>query len=261
MRLTCANCVVEVSCPMPTPELPLHADLWRQTCNWDPTPAQQAAFAQLYAGILAGNRQLNLTRIVEPAEFWEKHLWDSLRGLAPLQLLDTSQRRDLNAIDIGTGGGFPGLPLAIANPELEIVLLDATRKKIAFLEELAVALGCKRVAAMAARAEEAGRDPIHREAYDLAFLRAVGPASVCVEYALPLLGVGGTAVLYRGQWSPADTDALRPAIAQLGGELTKVEAYTTPLSDGSRHCLYLRKVTPTPERFPRLPGTPLKKPL
>ncbi|MEO0949560.1 MAG: 16S rRNA (guanine(527)-N(7))-methyltransferase RsmG [Cyanobacteria bacterium J06641_5] len=246
---------------MPTPELPLHADLWRETCSWEPTTPQQAAFVQLYAGILAGNRQLNLTRIVEPAEFWEKHLWDSLRGLAPLQLLNTSQQQDLNAIDIGTGAGFPGLPLAIVNPKLEIVLLDATRKKIAFLEELAAALGCDRVAAVAARAEEAGRDPIHREAYDFAFLRAVGPASVCAEYALPLLGVGGTAVLYRGQWSAADTDALLPALALLGGELAEIAAYTTPLGNGSRHCLYIKKVMPTPTRFPRLPGTPSKKPL
>ena len=244
---------------MPTPELPSHANLWRETCNWEPNPAQQALFQQLYAGILAGNRQLNLTRIIDPSEFWEKHLWDSLRGLAPLQLLDS--QCDINAIDIGTGGGFPGLPLAIANPNLEIVLLDATRKKIAFLAELAAALGCDRVATLAARAEEAGRDPIHREAYDFAFLRAVGPASVCAEYALPLLKIGGTAALYRGQWSPAETDALVPAIAQLGGALDTVEAYTTPLSGGSRHCLYLKKITPTPESFPRLPGTPLKNPL
>lgn len=246
---------------MTLPELPLNAELWRETCGWEPTPAQQEAFQRLYAGILAGNRQLNLTRIVEPAEFWEKHLWDSLRGLVPLQLLDRDTQHDLNAIDIGTGGGFPGLPLAILDPTLEIVLLDATRKKIAFLEDLAIALGCDRVATVAARAEEAGRDPIHREAYDLAFLRAVGPASVCAEYALPLLSLGGTAVLYRGQWSPAEAEALAPAVDQLGGEISGTEAYQTPLSDGVRHCIYLKKVTPTPERFPRLPGTPLKKPL
>ena len=246
----------------PAPELPLQTELWRQTCHWEPTPAQQAAFEQLYIAILAGNRQLNLTRIVEPLEFWEKHLWDSLRGLVSLQLLGPSGRgRDLSAIDIGTGGGFPGLPLAIANPELEIVLLDATRKKVAFLETLASQLGCDRVATATARAEEAGRDPIHREAYDFAFLRAVGPASVCAEYALPLLNLGGTAVLYRGQWSPAETEALAPVVNQLGGEIVRTEFYATPLSGGTRHCVYLRKISPTSDRFPRVTGIPSKKPL
>ena len=246
---------------MPAPELPQQAEIWRETCSWEPTPAQQAKFQQLYAGILAGNRQLNLTRITEPGEFWEKHLWDSLRGLAPLQLLAPGGGLALNAIDIGTGGGFPGLPLAIANPEIEIVLLDATRKKVAFLDALAAELGCQRVAAVAARAEAAGRDPIHREAYNLAFLRAVGPASVCAEYALPLLDIGGTAVLYRGQWSPAETETLAAAVTQLGGEIASAESYVTPLTASTRHCIYLKKVAPVPERFPRPIGTPLKKPL
>lgn len=246
---------------MPALELPLQAQLWRETCHWEPTPTQQAAFQELYASILAGNRQLNLTRITEPVEFWEKHLWDSLRGFAPLQLLGTDQGRDLKAIDIGTGAGFPGLPLAIANPEMAVVLLDATRKKIAFLETLAAQLGCDRVTAVAARAEAIGRDRLHRQTYDFACVRAVGPASACAEYALPLLKVGGTAILYRGQWDAAATAALAPAVERLGGEIALSDSYVTPLSAGARHCVYLRKTAPTPDRFPRPAGTPAKKPL
>ncbi len=244
---------------MPSSTLPLQAELWRNTCNWAPTAAQQDAFERLYSGILAGNRQLNLTRITDPAEFWEKHLWDSLRGLAPLGLLDSN--RSLSAIDIGTGGGFPGLPLAIVNPAIEVVLLDATQKKVAFLAALATKLGCDRAVALAARAEAIGRDLRHREAYDLACLRAVGPASVCAEYALPLLSLGGTAVLYRGQWSPAETEALTPAVTQLGGEIARIESYSTPIEASARHCLYLKKVLPSPEAFPRAVGIPTKKPL
>ncbi|MEM9980636.1 MAG: 16S rRNA (guanine(527)-N(7))-methyltransferase RsmG, partial [Cyanobacteria bacterium P01_D01_bin.2] len=184
-------------------DLPLYGETWQETLQWQPSKAQQALFSRLYQGVLVGNRQVNLTRITEPDGFWEKHLWDSLSGLAPWY--EPQQPEWLppvkTVIDIGTGGGFPGLPVAIAQPQWQITLLDSTRKKIAFLDTLCEQLGLTNTTLVAERAEMAGRDRSHRAQYDLALVRAVGAASVCAEYALPLLKVGGFAVLFRGQWT------------------------------------------------------------
>lgn len=242
-----------------TPVLPDFADLWQSTLGWCPTPAQQAQLQQLYELVLEGNRQLNLTRITAPDDFWEKHLWDSLRGLSGLD--QSEPETALQVIDIGTGAGFPGIPVAIAHPTWAITLLDSTRKKVAFLQTLIEALNLPHVTTLAARAEQAGHLVRQRETYDLALIRAVGSASACAEYALPLLRVGGMAVLYRGQWSEAEAAALQPALTQLGGELATVEAFATPLSHSTRHCIYLHKVASTPAEFPRAAGLPTQKPL
>ncbi len=249
--------------------LPEMSAAWQETLNWQPTAPQQAQLQHLYELIVAGNRQLNLTRITEPTEFWEKHLWDSLRGIAPFLKAESLSLRSpteaesspFKVIDVGTGGGFPGIPVAIARPDWQITLADSTQKKIAFLDTLVQALGLEQINTLASRAEEMGQRRQHREAYDLALVRAVGPASVCAEYVLPLLKLEGQAVLYRGQWSAEETDALRPAVAQLGGAIVAVEAFTTPVSQSVRHCLYLQKVAPTPAEFPRAVGIPGKQPL
>ncbi|MBD1911651.1 MULTISPECIES: 16S rRNA (guanine(527)-N(7))-methyltransferase RsmG [unclassified Leptolyngbya] len=241
------------------PSLPSQTDLWQSTLQWVPTPIQQELLQQLYQGVLEGNQVLNLTRITAPEEFWEKHVWDSFSGLQGY--LTQTTPPPTRIIDIGTGGGFPGLPAAIAFPESTITLLDATRKKIAFLETLAHSLGLTNVIPITERAEALGQHPTHREQYDLALLRAVAPANVCAEYALPLLKQGGRAILYRGQWTPEEEQELEGAIAQLGGQLFRVDALTTPLSQSLRHCIHLDKVAPTPERFPRGVGIPRQRPL
>lgn len=237
--------------------LPEMADLWQQTLNWQPTAEQQYQFQHLYELILEGNRQLNLTRITAPLEFWEKHLWDSLRGIAPL-LFDEQPRR---VIDIGTGAGFPGIPVAIALARCTLTLLDSTRKKISFLNTLLAQLSIQNVNTVTGRAEEVGQLPHHRQTYDIALVRAVGSASVCAEYALPLLKPGGLAVLYRGHWTAAETETLSSAVEQLGGIIDSTEEFTTPLSNSVRHCLYLRKVSLTSNEFPRPTGVPDQQPL
>lgn len=247
-----------------TPVLPEMVDVWQQTLGWLPNAAQQQQFQRLYELILAGNRQLNLTRITAPIEFWEKHLWDSLRGalpLLPLAHVDTSEAKSRQVIDIGTGAGFPGIPVAIALPNSTVTLVDATRKKIAFLETLIAQLPVANAKGLTSRAEQVGQQPEHRENYDIALIRALGAASVCAEYALPLLKVGGLAILYRGQWTDEETTALKPALDQLGGILESIDGFATPLSNSVRHCLYLRKVVPTPIKFPRAVGLPAQKPL
>ncbi|MBC7970631.1 MAG: 16S rRNA (guanine(527)-N(7))-methyltransferase RsmG [Verrucomicrobia bacterium] len=274
-----------------SPLLPLMEGLWQLTLAWQPDEHQQAQLQQLYAFTLAGNRQFNLTRITEPAEFWEKHLWDSLRGVQRLleneaegrgqkaegegQKVEGEEQENyltqnsklktqnsfLKVIDIGTGAGFPGLPVAIAQPNWTVTLLDATRKKITFIDQVLAQLGIANATTLVDRVEQVGRQKHQRQSYDLALIRAVAAAPVCAEYALPLLKIGGSAVLYRGQWTEAETRALESAVAVLGGAIDKIEAFTTPLTQGDRHCIYLKKIAPTPNEFPRASGVPAQKPL
>ncbi len=245
--------------------LPTQLEIWQKTLSWQPTEDQLAQFQRLYEHILEANQQLNLTRITEPLEFWEKHLWDSLAGIASMlrleALAEETALQPMQGIDIGTGAGFPGVPVAIARPHWTVTLTDSTRKKITYLEKLTADLGLTNTRTVVGRAETLGQEKQHRDRYDLAMIRAVGPASVCAEYTLPLLRVGGLAVLYRGQWSEEDTKALEPAVETLGGEVASVESWATPLTGGVRNCLYLRKVGPTPREFPRLPGVPTQRPL
>ncbi len=236
--------------------LPEMVDIWQHTLGWQPTGRQQQLFQELYEGILEGNRQLNLTRITEPVDFWEKHLWDSLRGVwsqeseGKCEISPTSK-----IIDIGTGAGFPGIPVAIAFPDSAVTLLDSTRKKITFLETLITKLDIKNATTLTQRAEAIAKQPQHRQAYDIALLRAVAPASICAEYSLPLLKKGGLAILYRGHWTDEETEALKPVLEPLGAEIASVEGFTTPISNSIRHCLYLRKVSATEVKTPR----PLRK--
>jgi 16S rRNA (guanine527-N7)-methyltransferase len=251
------------------PSLSEVANIWQQTLHWTPTVQQQVQFQQLYEFILEGNRQFNLTRITDPQEFWEKHLWDSLRGIAPL-LRDGGDENVISAptllsslsfIDIGTGAGFPGIPVAITVANSTVTLLDSTQKKMTFVEKLRAALDLTNVKTLTGRSEEVGQQPQHRQTYDVALIRAVGTASVCAEYALPLLKQGGLAVIYRGNWTQEETKALENAVNQLGGVIESIEKFTTPLTDSIRHCLYLRKVATTPVQFPRPVGVPTQKPL
>ncbi|QIR38787.1 16S rRNA (guanine(527)-N(7))-methyltransferase RsmG [Tolypothrix sp. PCC 7910] len=241
--------------------LPEMAEIWQKTLNWQPNTQQQLQFQQLYELILEGNSQFNLTRITEAEEFWEKHLWDSLRGIAPQQQFIASLAAGASVIDIGTGAGFPGIPIAIASANSKITLLDSTRKKVTFIEKILTTLGLSNGKTLVGRVEEIGQQRQHRQNYHVATIRAVGPASVCAEYALPLLKVGGLAVIYRGNWTQEETTALQNAVDQLGGVIEAIEQFTTPLSDSIRHCLYLRKVAATPANFPRAVGVPTQKPL
>ncbi len=264
-----------VSATVPSPFADWAA-VWLASLGWQPSSDQEQAFQTLYQAVLAGNRQLNLTRITEPSAFWEKHLWDSLRGIVhflrltpdrrsevpPLSLPNTPPFPDTGrVIDIGTGAGFPGLPIAIVCPHWQVTLLDSTHKKLAFVDTLRSGLELATVTTVVDRVEAMGQRPDHREQYDLAVIRAVGPATVCAEYALPLVKPGGWAVLYRGNWAVEEADALSVASQQLGGSLAVTERFQTPLSGSLRHLVYLRKQTPTPSQFPRRVGIPAQSPL
>jgi 16S rRNA (guanine527-N7)-methyltransferase len=235
-------------------QLPWMPQVWSQTTGWQPDGEQQETFQQLYAQICQVNRQVNLTRITESEEFWEKHIWDSVRGILPY--FQTSDRQDwasaeIWAIDIGTGGGFPGIPAAILFPQWQVTLLDSVGKKIACLRTIAGSLGLKNVVPCCDRAEKLGQQETYREQYHIALLRAVAHSAVCAEYALPLLQVGGVAVLYRGGWDEEQAQQLQVAVAELGGEIASIEQQPTPISKSDRHYIYIRKIAPTPAKFPR----------
>ncbi|MFP4296461.1 MAG: 16S rRNA (guanine(527)-N(7))-methyltransferase RsmG [Spirulinaceae cyanobacterium] len=214
--------------------LPSFEALWQETLQWQPDSKQQGLFEQLYAAILRGNEQLNLTRITDPEAFWEKHLWDSLAGIAPWLTQDGAK----TVIDIGTGAGFPGLPVAIARPRDRVTLLDSTRKKTAFLDTLIPELGLTQVTTRTARAEALTSQ---RKQFDVALIRAVSQAETCAAYTLPLLKPGGIAVLYRGRWSDDEAASVTQTALQYGGVIESVVPLTLPLSQGIRHCVYLRR--------------------
>ncbi|WP_287129103.1 16S rRNA (guanine(527)-N(7))-methyltransferase RsmG [Candidatus Cyanaurora vandensis] len=231
-------------------------DRWADTLGWEPDSQVRRQFDLLYAQVLKGNAQQNLTRITEPAEFWEKHLWDSLRNYWPHR-----DRPEQVVIDIGSGAGFPGLPVALVQPDWVVVLLEATKKKAAFLASCVQQLGLTNVQILAQRAEILGHHRDHRAGYDLALVRAVAPVTVCAEYALPLLKVGGMALLYQGQWEIREEVELNRAVQVLGGEISDVDAFNLPLTQAVRHCIVITKKRPTLQVFPRDDGIPMKHPL
>ncbi len=240
-----------------SPKLPEMTDIWQQTLGWQPDAQQQSLFQQLYELIIIGNKQLNLTRITDPQEFWEKHLWDSLRGIK--QFLGANKK--LAVIDIGTGAGFPGIPTAMTVANCTVDLLDSTQKKITFLEKTSAELNLGNVRTITGRAEEIGQQRTYREKYNVALIRAVATATVCAEYALPLLKQNGLAVIYRGTWAPEENLALENAVEELGGVIENIEEFRTPLTNSIRHCIYLRKVSQTPTKYPRAVGVPTQRPL
>jgi 16S rRNA (guanine527-N7)-methyltransferase len=237
-------------------------DIWQKTLKWQPDEYQKSQYQKLYEEIIVGNQKLNLTRITEPVDFWEKHLWDSLAGVINTNLeTEIDTKRALKVIDLGTGAGFPGLPIAIACPLWHLTLVDSTNKKISFVRDLSDNLGLKNVTALTARSEQLGRQRNYRETYDLALIRAVGQASTCAEYTLPFVKVGGLAILYRGHWSEEDSLHLQPALENLGGKIESIRELITPISNSVRNCIYLRKISPISLEFPRGVGIPNQHPL
>ncbi|MFN3926747.1 MAG: 16S rRNA (guanine(527)-N(7))-methyltransferase RsmG [Pseudanabaenaceae cyanobacterium] len=191
---------------------------------WAWTQTQQAQFAYLYKLVLEGNRKQNLTRISAPADFWEKHLWDSLAGISPYM-----QTTNWQVIDIGTGAGFPGLPVAIACPSWQVTLLDSMRKRTNFVTETVKQLGLTNTQVQTARAETI------TGTYDLALIRAVGTIPLCLDYCSRLVKVGGRAVLYRGKFDPSELPD------SLTWQLVADHYLPTPLTQADRHYLHFLK--------------------
>jgi 16S rRNA (guanine527-N7)-methyltransferase len=207
--------------------------------------------------LLDANAKLNLTRIVEPDAVARLHLLDAVTAL-PL----VDEGAPSSAVDLGSGGGVPGMVLALARPRIRWLLIDSVARKADALRGFAAELGLGNVEVAAVRAEELGRDPAHREAHDLVTARACAALPVLAEYALPLLRVGGALVAWKGALSEAHDEVRAGAVAsaQLGGGAPSVLA--SGMSSLPEHrFVVIRKERPTPERFPRRPGVPARRPL
>lgn len=218
--------------------------------------AQVAALARFHALLLSGNERASLTSIVDEAGFWRTHALDSLsiaRALA-----DEPAPRTL--VDVGSGAGIPAIPLAIAFPGLEVAAVESIAKKCRFIEEAAAALGlAPRVRVIERRAEEAARDPAHRDRFDLATARALADLPVVLELALPFVRPGGLLVAYKGPRVAEELAAGARAAEALGGRLERVVESGVPGAD--LRLVLARKLAPTPDRYPRRTGVPEKRPL
>ncbi|TKJ28592.1 MAG: 16S rRNA (guanine(527)-N(7))-methyltransferase RsmG [Chloroflexi bacterium B3_Chlor] len=221
------------------------------------TPDQLEAFELYYQQLIVWNERVNLTAITNYEEVQVKHFLDSLSCLQVLSDLSPEAR----CIDIGAGAGFPGLPLKIVRPQTRLTLLESVGKKVLFLEHIVKELGLREVEIVRERAEEVGRQPDHREGYDVAVARAVAELAVLLEYALPLLKLGGIFLGQKGIEIEGEVEAARPAMKLLGARLKEVRAVQLPGLDSPRHVVVVDKVASTPQKYPRRVGIPAKRPL
>ena len=222
------------------------------------TDEQIEQFLQYYEMLVEKNKVMNLTGITEYEEVIQKHFLDSL---SLIRVIPDIASQKLTVIDLGTGAGFPGIPLKIAFPELEITLMDSLNKRILFLQEVIDALGLKKVSAVHGRAEEMASNATHRQQYDLCVSRAVSNLAVLTEYCLPFVKKGGLFVSYKSADSDAEIQEGKKAISILGGKLTSVDKFQLPDSDLRRALVCIKKVKDTPKKYPRKAGTPAKLPL
>lgn len=220
-------------------------------------PSQEARFEAYYRLLAEWNERVNLTAIIEYGEVQLKHFLDSLTA-APL-VRDRAENARL--IDVGAGAGLPGAPLAIVFPYLRVTLLEATGKKVRFLDELVRELPIENATALKGRAEELAHDPTHREQYDFAVARALADMRTLVEYCLPFVKPGGSLIAYKGVEAEAETSAAARAIETLGGRVREVIPVRLPTLAVRRHLVVVDKIAATPARYPRRSGMPEKKPL
>jgi 16S rRNA (guanine527-N7)-methyltransferase len=219
--------------------------------------AQLSAFEQYSRELIVWNQRVNLTRIVEPEEIAVKHFLDSLSVYLALANLPP----EFSIIDIGSGAGFPGLPLKIALPDIRLTLLESTGKKTAFLQHIVDVLNLTNVTVLTARAEAVGQQPAHREQYDVAVARAVAALPTLAEYTLPFVKVDGWVIIQKGQHPAEEVQTAANALEILGGQIQQIMPVVVPGLVAERHLIVIHKKKATPLQYPRRPGLPAKKPL
>ena len=219
-------------------------------------PSQVVQFAAYEALLLEWNERIALTAIREPGHLRVRHFLDALSCAAATGPLDGQ-----SLIDIGSGAGFPGLPLKILYPDLRLTLVDSVAKKARFLELVAAELGLREVTVIAKRAEVLGQDPIHREQYDWATARAVAELRVLAELLLPLCRVGGRVLAQKGGSAAKELVIAAPAIAALGGVASQLIPVQLPETEATHYLVVIDKAATTDARYPRRPGIPAKRPL
>ena len=209
------------------------------------------------------NEKVNMTAITDPAEFVEKHFLDSLAVMDSYEIEDAE-----TIVDIGTGGGFPGIPLAIVFPEKKFTLIDSLDKRMKIVQQMADEIGLKNVRTVHGRAEELGQSKQYREKFDLCVSRAVANLAVLSEYYLPFVSVEGAFIAFKGPDAESEAMEAENAIVELGGALADIEEAGLFMDDGTDllagrdHMLvHIDKESKTPKKYPRKPGTPSKNPL
>lgn len=218
------------------------------------TEEQLAQFTRYYELLVETNKVMNLTAITEPEEVAVKHMVDSL-----LAYEDGMQGKTL--VDVGTGAGFPGVPLKIYCPSLRVTLVDSLGKRLRFLEQVIDELGLKAIRCEHLRAEDAGRSKKHREQYDYVMARAVARLSVLSEYCLPLAKKGGQFIALKGSRFAEEIEEGEAAVKILGGKIISAEPVKLPGLDDGRAIIKIAKIKATPAQYPRKAGTPEKQPL
>ncbi len=201
------------------------------------------------------NSKINLTTITDPLEVMIKHFYDSL---TPAFYLDLAGK---SVIDVGAGAGFPGIPLKILLPDIQLTLLDSLQKRINFLDVVVERLELGGVELIHGRAEELAQQPVHREQYDLALARAVARLNVLAELTLPLVKVGGSLLAMKASKGEEELSEATPAIKKLGGQARDIYTLELPEGSGERNLILIDKLAKTPRMYPRRPGEPARKPL
>ena len=228
-----------------------------QACGVTITADAAEKLCRYHELLLEWNEKMDLTAVTEEGEMVDRHYVDSLMALTVPGLIPASG----SLIDVGTGAGFPGMPLAIACPQLSVTLVDAQQKRLTFLQAVIDALGLTNVRLFHARAEDSGRSPELREQFDLAVARAVAPTPVLAEYLLPFVRIGGKAVCWKGPALAEELEQGKRAAFLVGGKLGEPIPVTIPGRDWQHQLLPMAKVAKTARLYPRKSGTPTKKPL
>lgn len=228
----------------------------RSLLGFSLSEAQQKSF-QLYSEqLVAWNQQFNLTAITDPEEIEIKHFLDSLTCLLAMDL----QQLD-RVVDVGSGAGFPGLPLKIVCPQVQLTLVESNRKKSEFMQHVSNMLGLTNIEVVDARVEDIGKDANFRQQFDWAVARAVASMPVLLEYLLPLLRVGGKGVAQKGDAGLTEVQEAESSMQILGGKLKQVIPVELPTVAETRYLILFEKVAETPEKYPRRTGIPAKRPL
>ena len=229
---------------------------WLDNAGLDITDIQFKKLSQ-YVGLLKKkNEDLNLTAITDSKQIWIKHVLDSLMSVPFFDV-----KPGMQVADIGTGGGLPGIPLAILFPSINFTLVDSVQKKITAVEEFAHELNLKNVRCIAERAETLGQDKAHRDQYDIVLTRALAPLRVLIELTVPLIHLYGYVIAYKGPEYISELSDAQNAITKLQAESPRVFQYLLPEGMGDRTIIRITKKRVTPDVYPRRDGVPAKRPL
>lgn len=218
---------------------------------------QYEQFLQYYEMLIEKNKVMNLTSITEFEEVIHKHFVDSVVNFE--KMVDNSKK--IMLIDVGTGAGFPGIPIKIVYPSVKVVLLDSLNKRIKFLQEVIEELRLEDIVTVHSRAEDAGRNGEYREKFDYCVSRAVANLATLSEYCLPFVKLGGYFISYKAGEIEDELEQSKNAIQLLGAKIEKQENFILPDTDIHRTMIYIKKIRPTSQRYPRKSGMPSKDPL